>query len=98
MVAVCAAVNQYRSLYKNKKPGSFFTYENEGPEVSDIRLYNKAVSKLWISTGILFEVIGVPLLFLKQNAWQFLFMIHAVVFLLVSLMIRYLHIKDRYEK
>ena len=97
---VCALILIGIGLYtrKMKKPAAFFTYETEGPEVDDVSLYNRDVSKLWISTGILFEIIGLPLLFLKQNAWQFVFLIPAVVFLMLSLIIRYLNIKDRHAK
>ncbi|SDB63984.1 hypothetical protein [Butyrivibrio sp. INlla16] len=52
---------------KSKKPVGFFTGVKP-PKITDVKNYNKAVAMLWFVTGIVFELIGVPFLYLKQNS------------------------------
>ena len=52
---------------KMEKPAGFFS-NVKAPEVKDVAGYNHAVSRLWIRYALLFEVIGIPFLFLKQNS------------------------------
>ncbi len=79
-----------------KKPAGFFS-NVQAPEVKDVKGYNRAVSRLWIGYALLFEVTGIPFLFLKQNSPFFLLIGLAVVFLSLGLMILYMNIESRYR-
>ncbi|MBR2675284.1 MAG: hypothetical protein IKE28_00040 [Solobacterium sp.] len=79
-----------------EKPAGFFA-NVKAPEVKDVAGYNRAVSRLWIRYAVLFEVIGIPFLFLKQNSPLFLLVALAAVFLSLGLMIAYMNIESRYR-
>ena len=52
--------------WKSDKAVGFFT-GTKPPEVTDVRKYNRSVAVLWFAYAGLFEFLGLPLLFLKQN-------------------------------
>ena len=68
------------------------------PEVNDIRKYNHSVAVLWFIYAALFELLGLPLLFLKQNAAGFLWSMLGVAAISILLMICYNRILARHRK
>ena len=82
---------------KSEKPVGFFTGVKP-PEITDVKKYNKAVALLWFITGFIFELIGVPFLYLKQNSPAFVFMMLATVALVIVMMVIYLSILRKYEE
>ena len=85
------------SCRKSNEPVGFFT-GCQPPIVEDIQRYNKAVSKLWFVSAGVYEIIGVPLLFLEQNSLLFVPIIFAVVIGLIIMMVVYLKIEAKYKK
>ena len=83
--------------WKSDKPVGFYTGAKP-PEVTDVRKYNRAVAVLWFSYAALFELLGLPLLFLKQNSIGFLCSIAGVPVISIALMIVYNRILHRYER
>ena len=82
---------------KSDKPVGFFTGVKP-PKIMNVKKYNKAVALLWFVTGIIFELIGVPFLYLKQNSPVFIFMLLATVVLVIVMMVMYLSISRKYEE
>ena len=68
------------------------------PEVSDVRKYNHSVSVLWFAYAGLFELLGIPFLFLKQNSAGFLLSVLGVPLISIALMIVYSRILARYRR
>ena len=70
------------------------------PEVRDVRKYNRSVSCLWFAYAVLFELLGLPLLFLEQNSPGFLWSILGVAAITIALMAAYNRIlaKHRIEQ
>lgn len=83
------------SSMKAKEAVGFFTFVKP-PVVKDIRQYNDAVSRLWFVVAGLFEILGVPFLFLEQNSPLFLVSGFGVVVLLIGMMIAYMKIESKY--
>ncbi|MBR2801424.1 MAG: tyrosine-protein phosphatase [Erysipelotrichaceae bacterium] len=81
-----------------QKPAAFFTFEKEGPKVSDVTAYNRSVSRLWILFALLFAALGGSFLFLPQNSPLFLLPYLGTVFLCLFLVISYTHIAGKYRK
>lgn len=77
----------------------FFTFIKP-PKVKgeDVKRYNNAVSVLWIVSAGALELIGIPLLFSKQNSPVFILMSFAVVILILIMMVVYLKIEKKYKK
>ena len=67
------------------------------PEVSDVRKYNHSVAVLWFAYATLFELLGIPFLFLKQNSAGFLLSVLGVPLISIALMIVYNRILARYR-
>ena len=67
------------------------------PEVSDVRKYNHSVAVLWFAYATLFELLGTPFLFLKQNSAGFLLSVLGVPLISIALMIIYNRILARYR-
>ena len=82
---------------KSKQAVHFFT-GSKPPEVSDVRKYNRAVAALWFAYALLLALLGLPFLFLKQNAAGFLWCIAGVPVLSLALMIAYTRVLRKYER
>ncbi|MBR6019409.1 MAG: hypothetical protein IK055_04230 [Lachnospiraceae bacterium] len=68
------------------------------PEVDDVKKYNHAVAKIWFVYAGIFELFGIPLLFLKQNPPLFVIPILGVVMASIGLAIAYTLIEAKHQK
>jgi len=68
------------------------------PEVKDVRKYNHSVAVLWFVYALLFWLLGIPFLFLKQNSALFLLSILGTVAITLALVIAYQKILQKYRK
>lgn len=85
------------SCRKSTEAVGFFTFVKP-PEIDDIAHYNNAVSILWFTAAAVFEITGIPMLFLEQNSPYFIFMIFGIMILVIIIMISYLKIEAKYRK
>ena len=81
----------------SKKAVGFFAGV-EPPKVTDVRKYNRAAACLWFVYAVLFELLGIPLLFLSQNAAAFLLPVLGTAVLSIGLMIAYNRILNKYQQ
>lgn len=84
------------TIRKSNIPVNLFTFGDE-PKVNDIKRYNKAVSNLWLVFTILFEMIGISLLFIKQNSPFIILIVLGVVFLVIGMMVMHTKIESKYR-
>ena len=84
------------STWKAKEAAGFFTFVDP-PKVKDVKLYNHAVAKLWFAAAIILEILGAPMLWLKQNSPQIIFTILGVVVLVIAMMVVYLRVETKYK-
>lgn len=82
---------------KSQKPVGFWA-NSKAPDITDIVRYNRAVSVLWFVFAVLYEVVGIPLLFCKQNSLLALISVFGAVALALGLMIGYIQIEIKYKK
>ena len=82
---------------KSDKAVGFYT-GTKPPEVDDVRRYNRSVAVLWLVYAVLFELLGLPFLFLKRNAAGFLWSVAGVPAITIALMIVYNRILRKYER
>ena len=83
--------------WKSEKAVGFYT-GTKPPEVTDVRKYNRSVAVLWFVYAGLFELLGLPFLFLKQNTAGFLWVVLGVVAITIGLMIIYNRMLRKYEQ
>ena len=67
------------------------------PEVENVYGYNKAVARLWFVSAFIYEIMGIPLLFLEQNSLLFVPMILAVPIGVIVMTVVYLRIEKKYR-
>ena len=84
------------TIRKSNIPVNLFTF-GDAPKVNDIKRYNKAVSNLWLVFTILFEMIGISLLFIKQNSPFIILIVLGVVFLVIGMMVMHTKIESKYS-
>ncbi|MCI6846935.1 MAG: hypothetical protein SO237_07490 [Erysipelotrichaceae bacterium] len=84
------------TIRKSNIPVNLFTF-GDAPKVNDIKRYNKAVSNLWLVFTILFEMIGISLLFIKQNSPLVILIVLGVVFLVIGMMVMHTKIESKYR-
>lgn len=84
------------SAWKAKEPIGFFTFVNS-PKVKDTKQYNHAVAKLWFAAAVIFEILGVPMLWSKQNSSQVIFIILGVMVLVIAMMVVYTRVEAKYK-
>lgn len=94
-----AAMMLFIGLYARRaqKPVTFFTGQDT-PKVSDVRGYNRAVSRLWFIYAAALEVIGLPLLTAKQNDLTVVFIIPGMMIASIALMVAYVRVERRYTE
>lgn len=85
------------SCRKSHGAVGFFNFVKP-PTVVNVEQYNRAVSTLWFVVAIVFEIVGIPLLFLKQNSPYFVLLVPVVFILVIGMIIAYLKIEAKYKK
>lgn len=85
------------SCRKSKEPVGFFT-GCKPPAIEDVKSYNRAVSNLWFVSAVVYEVLGLPFLFLEQNSAGFLPVIFFVPIGCIGMMVTYTRIEGKYKK
>ena len=85
------------STWNSKKEVGFFTGVKPNP-MKDVKAYNRAVAKIWIVFGALFELLGVPFLFFEQNSPIFLLSAVGTMFLVIGIIIAYMRVEAKYRK
>ena len=80
--------------WNSKKPAGFYAGV-EPPKVKDVKGYNHAVAVMWFVYAILFELLGFPFLFQKQNSPMFILTILGVVAITIALLIVYNYVLAR---
>lgn len=98
--SICAFFFLGLSLYtkNSKKAVSFWANDKSNVVVENVEQYNRAVSKIWLIYAICFELIGLPILLMKQNSPLFIFVVLGVVFLTIGIMVAYTSIEAKYRK
>lgn len=82
---------------KAEKPIGFFA-NAEPPKVKDVRKYNDAVSLIWFYGGGVMELLGVPLLFCRQNSPVFIISVIGAVFTVIAMAAVYMMTEDKYKE
>ncbi len=83
--------------YRSEEPVGFFTGAKP-PEVKDVKKYNRAVAILWFAYATLFELLGIPFLFLKQNSAGFVPVFLGTIMRTIGLAVGYGMIEKKYRK
>ena len=81
---------------KSKKPVGFWSNVS-APEVNDVKRYNNAVSVIWFVFAVIFELLGLPLLFFKQNSPILVFVAVGVIFLIIGVMGAYTIVENKFR-
>lgn len=82
--------------FRAKEPVGFWTGVAP-PKVKDVKKYNHAVAILWFVYAALYELFGVPLLFLEQNSAGFVPVILGTVATTIGMMVAYSMIEKKYK-
>ena len=83
--------------YFSEKPAGFWA-KAKTVTISDVKMYNRAVGKLFFYFGMIFILLGVPLLFSKQNSPVILFSVIGLMFAVIGMMIVYMKIEAKYRR
>ncbi len=85
--------------WTSKKPEPFGFWSNVKQfEVTNVEKYNKALGKLWISAGIVFALLGIPLLDGQNQAAVIIPILGAMFWAITVMMIYVLGIDGKYRK
>lgn len=83
----------------SKKAKAFGFWSNVGMfPVEDIRKYNRAIGKLWISFGIIFIILGIPLLDGQNSPLVIISMIGSMLEAIVTMAVYTMVIEKKYRK
>ena len=93
----CVFIGVGISCRKSEEPAGFFT-GCKVPEIKDVPRYNKAVSRLWFVSALVYELLGVPLMFLEQNSLWFVPIVFGIIIGVITMMVVYLKIEGKYRK
>ncbi|MBR2036514.1 MAG: hypothetical protein IKA09_02170 [Lachnospiraceae bacterium] len=82
---------------KTAKPFGFWSNVKVA-EVKDVKAYNKALGKLFICFGIVFILLGLPLLAGQNSPWIIVSMVGVMVLTIVSMAVYTVGIEGKYRK
>lgn len=82
--------------WKAKEPVGFFT-GIKPPKVKDTKAFNHAVAKIWFVFATLFELLGIPLLWISEDSTYGIFLALLVMFWTFGLIITYLIVEQKYK-
>lgn len=82
--------------WRSKAEAGFFTGVKP-PKMKDVTAYNHAVAKIWFVFALLFEITGIPLLFIQQNSPAAFLLVGAVVIFIIAMMTAYLKMEKKYR-
>lgn len=83
--------------WRSQKAVGFFAGVT-APKVRDVKKYNHAVAVLWFVYALLFELLGLPFLFLRKNAAGFLLCVLGTAVISIGLMVAYTRVLHRHEE
>ncbi len=86
-----------RGAWKSKTPVGFFT-GTKPPEVTDVKKYNHAVAILWFLYAGVYEILGLPFLFLQQNSLGFIPIIFGILIATLGLILGYVWIARKFRR
>lgn len=87
----------YDMTSKKEKPFGFWANAEVAP-IEDVKGYNRALGKLWCVYGVLFTLIGLPLLN-GQNSGLLIMTVLGTMFLSIGAMVTYVvGIEPKYRK
>ena len=78
---------------RSEKAVSFFTFV-KASEVKDVKKYNHAVSVLWSAGTVLFEILGIPQLFIRQNSPWAIFLVLGTMFWVIGISEEFLELSS----
>ena len=64
----------------------------KAPKVKDPVKYNHQVATLWFAYAIIYELLGIPFLFFRQNSAMFIVTLLGVMALTIGLLVAYTYI------
>lgn len=96
MVSSLFFIISFRSWRAKKEVGFFNGIEP--PKMKDAIAYNHAVAKLWFVFAVIFELLGIPLLFIEQNSPVALLIVIGVFLLIIGVIAIYLLIERQYRE
>ena len=83
--------------WRSKKPTGFWSNVKMS-EVWDVQKYNHAMGKLWCSAGVVFILLGIPLLIGQGSAIILLSVLGALIWVITLMGIYELGIMRKYRK
>lgn len=99
LIVSCAFIALGIYAYTAKKETAFGFWANAGMfPVENVRAYNRAVGKLWCVFGVVFAVIGIPLLSGKNSAWVLVTVLGAMAETIVAMVVYVNMIERKYRK
>ena len=82
---------------KSEKPVGFFTGV-PAVKMKDVEGYNRAVARIWFRFAICMEILGIPLIFIKQNSLVGIFLIFGFVLLVFGMILSYFKVEAKYRE
>ena len=67
-------------------------------EVTDVKKYNRAMCKLFCAMGVIFMLLGIPLLMQENTVWILLSVAGVMVEVIVMMVIYIMVIEKKYKK
>lgn len=87
----------YAFVSKKEVPFGFWANAEVFP-VNDVKGYNRAVGKLWIVFGVVFAILGIPLLKGQNSPYILLSIIGVMVEAILTMVIYVVVIEKKYRK
>lgn len=97
-MSACFVIMGIYNFFSKKKSAFSFWANAKVFEVTDVKAYNRALGKLWCVFGVVFALLGLPLLYGQNSPYILLTMLGAMLEAIAAMVVYVTVIEKKYRK
>ncbi|MDE6063601.1 MAG: hypothetical protein K2G20_03310 [Lachnospiraceae bacterium] len=97
-LAACFVIMGIYNFFSKKKSAFGFWANAKVFEVTDVKAYNRALGKLWCVFGVVFALLGLPLLYGQNSPYILLTILGAMLEAIAAMVVYVTVIEKKYRR
>ena len=97
-MSACFVIMGIYNIFSKKKSAFGFWANAKVFEVTDVKAYNRALGKLWCVFGVVFALLGLPLLYGQNSPYILLTILGAMLEAIAAMVVYVTVIEKKYRR
>ena len=97
-ISACFVIMGIYNFFSKKKSAFGFWANAKVFEVTDVKAYNRALGKLWCVFGVVFALLGLPLLYGQNSPYILLTVLGAMLEAIAAMVVYVTVIEKKYRR